>query len=111
MTTTTIQLKGQSTLAPTHFVAVLYQRDQQEVASKIKEPTSQPVRYFPMKFLIWRDLLERSGCTLDLTRNKLVDIPMDISKLINMQRLLMVKCCPPPPATTFLALHPKFIYQ
>ncbi|KAJ0021755.1 hypothetical protein Pint_31458 [Pistacia integerrima] len=38
-----------------------------------------------------------------------VDIPIDISKLINMQCLLMVKCCPPPLATTFLALHPKVV--
>ncbi|KAJ0042775.1 hypothetical protein Pint_18151 [Pistacia integerrima] len=33
-----------------------------------------------------------------------VNIPMDISKLINMQHLLMVKYCSPPPAATFLSL-------
>ncbi|XP_062170762.1 plant intracellular Ras-group-related LRR protein 7 [Alnus glutinosa] len=33
--------------------------------------------------------LERSVRTLDLTHNKIVDIPMDISKLINMQRVIL----------------------
>ncbi|KAK4395870.1 Plant intracellular Ras-group-related LRR protein 7 [Sesamum angolense] len=33
--------------------------------------------------------LEGSVRTLDLTRNKLVDIPMEISKLINLQRLVL----------------------
>ncbi|KAF8408185.1 hypothetical protein HHK36_007327 [Tetracentron sinense] len=33
--------------------------------------------------------LDRSVRTLDLTHNKVVDIPMDISKLINMQRLIL----------------------
>ncbi|GAV57522.1 LRR_1 domain-containing protein/LRR_8 domain-containing protein [Cephalotus follicularis] len=33
--------------------------------------------------------LERSVRTLDLTHNKLVDIPMEISKLVNMQRLVL----------------------
>ncbi|XP_021893282.1 LOW QUALITY PROTEIN: plant intracellular Ras-group-related LRR protein 7 [Carica papaya] len=35
--------------------------------------------------------LERSVRTLDLTRNKLVEIPMEISKLINMQRLVLAE--------------------
>ncbi|CAM8908203.1 unnamed protein product [Rhodiola kirilowii] len=29
--------------------------------------------------------------TLDLTRNRLVDIPMEISKLVNMQRLILAE--------------------
>ncbi|CAI9754082.1 unnamed protein product [Fraxinus pennsylvanica] len=33
--------------------------------------------------------LERSVRTLDLTHNRLVDIPMEISKLINLQRLIL----------------------
>uniref|UniRef100_A0A803R0C0 Disease resistance R13L4/SHOC-2-like LRR domain-containing protein n=1 Tax=Cannabis sativa TaxID=3483 RepID=A0A803R0C0_CANSA len=33
--------------------------------------------------------LERSVRTLDLTHNKIVDIPLDICKLINMQRLVL----------------------
>ncbi|XP_015883396.3 plant intracellular Ras-group-related LRR protein 7 [Ziziphus jujuba] len=33
--------------------------------------------------------LDRSVRTLDLTHNKIVDVPMDISKLINMQRLVL----------------------
>ncbi|GKV35549.1 hypothetical protein SLEP1_g43802 [Rubroshorea leprosula] len=33
--------------------------------------------------------LDRTVRTLDLTNNKLVDIPMEISKLINMQRLIL----------------------
>ncbi|KAL6559576.1 Plant intracellular Ras-group-related LRR protein 7 [Orobanche gracilis] len=33
--------------------------------------------------------LERSVRTVDFTRNKLVDIPMEISKLINLQRLIL----------------------
>ncbi|CAN0870913.1 Plant intracellular Ras-group-related LRR protein 7 [Linum grandiflorum] len=33
--------------------------------------------------------LERAVRTLDLTRNKIVDVPMEISKLINMQRLIL----------------------
>jgi Leucine-rich repeat (LRR) protein len=35
--------------------------------------------------------LERSVRTLDLTHNKIVDIPLDISKLINMQRLILAE--------------------
>ncbi|CAN1296654.1 Plant intracellular Ras-group-related LRR protein 7 [Linum perenne] len=34
--------------------------------------------------------LERAVRTLDLTHNKIVDVPMEISKLINMQRLVRV---------------------
>ncbi|KAF2311231.1 hypothetical protein GH714_021094 [Hevea brasiliensis] len=33
--------------------------------------------------------LDKSVRTLDLTHNKLVDIPMEISKLVNMQRLIL----------------------
>ncbi|KHG12952.1 hypothetical protein F383_07372 [Gossypium arboreum] len=33
--------------------------------------------------------LDRSVRTLDLTHNKLVEIPVDISKLVNMQRLIL----------------------
>ncbi|KAL8034030.1 hypothetical protein ABFX02_12G000300 [Erythranthe guttata] len=33
--------------------------------------------------------LERAVRTLDLTHNKLVEIPMEISKLINLQRLIL----------------------
>ncbi|KAE8668016.1 Plant intracellular Ras-group-related LRR protein 7 [Hibiscus syriacus] len=33
--------------------------------------------------------LDRSVRTLDLTHNKLVEIPMDISNLVNMQRLIL----------------------
>ncbi|XP_071716494.1 uncharacterized protein [Rutidosis leptorrhynchoides] len=35
--------------------------------------------------------LDRSVRTLDLTRNKLADIPEEISKLINMQRLILAE--------------------
>ena len=33
--------------------------------------------------------LDRSVRTLDLTHNKIVDIPMEISKLVNLQRLVL----------------------
>uniref|UniRef100_A0A2P2KPX1 Plant intracellular Ras-group-related LRR protein 7 n=1 Tax=Rhizophora mucronata TaxID=61149 RepID=A0A2P2KPX1_RHIMU len=33
--------------------------------------------------------LDRSVRTLDLTHNRLVEIPLEISKLINMQRLIL----------------------
>ncbi|KAG4170987.1 hypothetical protein ERO13_A12G181100v2 [Gossypium hirsutum] len=33
--------------------------------------------------------LDKSVRTLDLTQNKLVEIPMEISKLVNMQRLIL----------------------
>ncbi|PPR90644.1 hypothetical protein GOBAR_AA30042 [Gossypium barbadense] len=35
--------------------------------------------------------LDKSVRTLDLTQNKLVEIPMEISKLVNMQRLTQVQ--------------------
>ncbi|KAL1347290.1 hypothetical protein HN51_020761 [Arachis hypogaea] len=35
--------------------------------------------------------LDRSVRTLDLTHNRIVDIPMEISKLINMQRLILAE--------------------
>ncbi|KAL6175444.1 hypothetical protein ACLB2K_052085 [Fragaria x ananassa] len=35
--------------------------------------------------------LERSVRTIDLTRNKIADIPMDIGKLINLQRLVLAE--------------------